>query len=41
MPLPRQEIRQRAYAFVKEWQGETREHAEAKPFWEAFSKFSG
>jgi len=41
MPLPRQEIRQRAHAFVKEWQGETREHAEAKPFWEAFFQIFG
>ncbi len=34
--LPRREIRKRAYAFAQEWQGETREQAEAKPFWEAF-----
>lgn len=34
--LNRREIRNRAHAFVLEWQGESREHAEAKPFWEAF-----
>jgi hypothetical protein len=30
------EIRARAAAFTKEWAGETREHAEAKTFWDEF-----
>ncbi len=34
--LPRKEIRKRVDAFVKEWESETREHAEAKSFWDAF-----
>ena len=34
--LPIKEIRKRAYTFIQEWQGETREHAEAKSFWDAF-----
>jgi N-6 DNA Methylase len=41
MPLSRKEIRNLAYAFANEWQGETRENAEAKPFWEAFFQVSG
>lgn len=36
MPLTWNEIRTRAHAFVKEWEDETREHAEAKSFWDAF-----
>lgn len=39
--LSRREICDNAYAFVKEWQGETRENAEAKPFWEAFFRVFG
>ncbi|MDM8547652.1 N-6 DNA methylase [Candidatus Venteria ishoeyi] len=39
--LSRKEIRNRAHAFVKEWHGETREHAEAKSFWEAFFNIFG
>ncbi|MEK7991491.1 MAG: DNA methyltransferase, partial [Thiotrichaceae bacterium] len=35
------EIRNRAHAFVKEWQGETREHAEAKSFWDDFFQVFG
>jgi len=30
------EIKDRALKFSKEWKGETREHAEAKSFWDAF-----
>ncbi len=41
MPLNRKEIRNRAHALVKEWQGETRENAEAKPFWVAFFNVFG
>ena len=41
MPLSRKEIRNRAYAFANEWKGETRENAEAKPFWEAFFQVFG
>lgn len=41
MPLSRKEIRNNAHAFAKEWQGERREHAEAKPFWEAFFQVFG
>lgn len=36
MPLSWNEIKARALAFSKEWQHETSEHAEAKPFWEKF-----
>jgi len=36
MPLSWNEIRTRAIAFSKEYEGETREHAEAKSFWDAF-----
>lgn len=36
MPLSWNEIRNRAFAFSKEWQEETREHAEAKSFWDDF-----
>ncbi|NOQ76603.1 MAG: class I SAM-dependent DNA methyltransferase, partial [Methylococcaceae bacterium] len=41
MPLSRKEIKNRAYAFAKEWKGETKENAEAKPFWEAFFQVFG
>lgn len=41
MALSRKEIKNRSYAFAKEWQGETRENAEAKPFWEAFFQVFG
>ncbi len=41
MPLARKHIRNNAHAFVKEWQGESREHAEAKSFWEAFFQVFG
>jgi len=36
MPLSWNEIRARAITFQREWQDETREHAEAKSFWDAF-----
>ncbi len=36
MPLSWNEIRNRAVAFSKEWAGESREHAEAKTFWDEF-----
>lgn len=32
MALSRKEIKSRFYAFATEWQGETRENAEAKSF---------
>jgi len=41
MPLARKQIRNNAHAFVKEWQDESREHAEAKSFWEAFFQIFG
>ncbi len=41
MPLSWNEIRNRAYTFVREWQGETREHAEAKSFWDDFFNVFG
>ena len=36
MSLSPNEIKNRAFAFVREWQGETSEKAEAKSFWDAF-----
>lgn len=36
MTLSLNEIRARAFAFAKEWEGETSEDAEAKSFWDAF-----
>ena len=36
MPLSWNEIRNRSYSFVKEWEEETSEHAEAKSFWDDF-----
>ncbi|MGD0089123.1 MAG: DNA methyltransferase [Planctomycetota bacterium] len=41
MPLGWNEIRQRAIAFAKEWEGETRERAEAKSFWDGFFNVFG
>lgn len=41
MSLPIKEIRNRAHNFVNEWQNETREHAEAKSFWDAFFQVFG
>lgn len=41
MPLGWNEIRSRAVAFSKEWEGETREHAEAKTFWDEFFRVFG
>lgn len=36
MPLSWNEIRARSVTFVREWDGESSEHAEAKSFWDAF-----
>jgi hypothetical protein len=36
VPISWNEIRQNAIAFSKEWAAETREHAEAKSFWDEF-----
>jgi hypothetical protein len=36
MPLSLSELRDRATRFAREWAGETREHAESKPFWVDF-----
>ena len=41
MPLSWNEIRSRAVAFSKEWAGESREHAEAKTFWDEFFRVFG
>ena len=41
MPLSWNEIRNRAFTFVKEWQDETSEHAEAKSFWDDFFNVFG
>ena len=41
MSLSWNEIRSNAHAFVKEWSGETRENAEAKPFWNDFFAIFG
>ena len=35
MPLSWNEIKSRAIAFAKEWEGEAREEAEAKSFWDS------
>lgn len=40
-PLSWNEIRSRAVAFSKDWAGESREHAEAKTFWDEFFKVFG
>ena len=36
MPLSWNEIKARALAFSKEWEHESSEDAEAKPFWDGF-----
>jgi hypothetical protein len=41
MPLTQQEIKTRAYAFVKEWENELRERAEAQTFWNDFFNVFG
>ncbi len=41
MPLSWTEIRSNAIAFAKEWEGETRESAEAKSFWDGFFRVFG
>ncbi len=41
MPLSQQEIKSRAYAFVKEWQDTSRERAEAQTFWNDFFNIFG
>ena len=41
MPLSLFELRDRATRFAQEWAGETREHAEAKPFWVDFFQVFG
>ena len=41
MPLSWNEIRSNAVTFSKEWAGESREHAEAKTFWDEFFRVFG
>lgn len=41
MPLSWNEIKNRAVEFSKEWENETREHAEAKTFWDDFFNVFG
>lgn len=41
MPLSWNEIRDRSVAFVRDWEGESSEHAEAKSFWDAFFQVFG
>lgn len=41
MPLSWNEIKSRALAFAKEWDGEASEHANAKPFWDDFFNVFG
>ncbi len=41
MPLSWNEIKTRAIAFSKEWEGEASEEAEAKSFWDAFFEVFG
>src|SRR5438477_10860898 len=41
MPLPWNEIRDRAIAFSREWQGEKSERAEAQTFWNEFFSVFG
>jgi hypothetical protein len=41
MPLSWNEIRDRAVAFVREWEDESSEDAEAKSFWDAFFQVFG
>jgi hypothetical protein len=38
MPLSWNKIKTRSLAFSKEWQDESSEDAEAKSFWDSFSK---
>lgn len=40
-PLSQQEIKDRAYAFVKDWEGVSRERAEAQTFWNEFFAIFG
>jgi len=41
MPLSWNEIRDRSVAFVREWENESSEHAEAKTFWDEFFNVFG
>ncbi len=41
MPLSWNEIRSNSIEFAKEWAGESREHAEAKTFWDQFFQVFG
>jgi len=41
MPLSLNEIRDRSVAFVREWEGESSEDAEAKSFWDGFFNVFG
>lgn len=41
MPLSWNEIRDRSIAFVREWEGESSEQAEAKSFWDDFFQVFG
>ncbi len=41
MALSWNEIKKRSIEFVKEWEDETREHAEAKTFWDSFFNIFG
>ncbi|WP_286984028.1 DNA methyltransferase [Haliea sp.] len=41
MPLSWNEIRDRSVTFVREWEDETSEHAEAKTFWDQFFQVFG
>lgn len=41
MPLSWNEIRSRALAFSREWEGESSEDAEAKSFWDGFFNIFG
>jgi len=41
MPISWNEIKSNALEFSKEWENETREHAEAKSFWDDFFKVFG
>lgn len=41
MPLSWNEIRDRSVTFVREWESESSEHAEAKSFWDAFFQVFG
>lgn len=41
MPLSWNEIRDRSVTFVREWEGESSEHAEAKSFWDSFFQVFG